>query len=223
MAVISVSQAAKRLGVSERRVRALAENGDLPAEKLGGRWLVDSDRLADHSNRSSERGRPFSALHAIGLLYLASGEEAGWLSDYERWRLKRNPRNDLSKDLPRLRARARVGYWRAPASLIGRLTKDPGFVRSGVSAADEFAAAIHGREILDGYLDAREAKALAHRYALARVPEIAANLVLREIDDTRPLAGRRVMPIAVIAADLADSSDQRTRRAGRSLMQRVQA
>lgn len=223
MSILNAPAAAKKLGVSERRMRALAESGSVPAEKVGSRWIFDSDLLLDHLHRNSSPGRPFSQLHALGLLFLASDEEPSWLSGYEKWRLARSVRPGLREALPRLRARARVGFWRAPVALIDRLQKEARFVRSGVSAAEEVRAEIHGRGIADGYWVASEAAALIHRYALSRVAEAAANLVIREVDDPRPLEHRRVMPVAVVAADLSESSSARARRAGQQLLDRVNA
>ncbi|HMV06795.1 MAG TPA: helix-turn-helix domain-containing protein [Accumulibacter sp.] len=42
---LSLEQAAARLGKSERQVRYLIMNGRLPAEKVAGRWLIDSAAL----------------------------------------------------------------------------------------------------------------------------------------------------------------------------------
>ena len=39
--MLSTAQAAEILGVSQRRVIALVKQGDLPAEKIGGIWLLD--------------------------------------------------------------------------------------------------------------------------------------------------------------------------------------
>lgn len=43
---LTLEQAAARLGKSERQIRYLVHNGRLPAEKVGGRWLIDSGALA---------------------------------------------------------------------------------------------------------------------------------------------------------------------------------
>jgi excisionase family DNA binding protein len=42
---LSLQQAADRLGKTPRQVRYLIRTGHLPAHKVGGRWLVDSDAL----------------------------------------------------------------------------------------------------------------------------------------------------------------------------------
>lgn len=219
--LVSVSDAAKRLGLSARRVRALAANGRIPAQKIANRWFVEVDRLNERSRSAGARGRPFSAKHSLGLLYLASGDDAPGLSEYEKWRLRRYALPRLQSLLPRLRGRANVHSFNAPDSVVKRLASDANFVRSGVSAAEQYRADISGRSVLDGYYSERDLKDLAYRYALQPGPEAAANLIVRGIDDADVLSGRRYMPVAVVAADLADSVDARSRRAGVQLLRRL--
>jgi excisionase family DNA binding protein len=216
--LVSVSEAAKRLGISARRVRALAANGRVPAQKVANRWLVEVDRLSERGRSAGARGRPFSEAHSLGLLFLAAGEDAPWLSAYEKWRLRRYALPRLMSLLQRLRGRANVHSVRAPESLVKRLASDPSFVRSGVSAAEHHRADISGRSVLDGYYNERNFRDLVYRYALQPAPEAAANLIVRGIDVEDVLQGRRYMPIAVVAADLADSVDSRTKRAGVKLL-----
>lgn len=216
--LVSVSDAAKRLGISARRVRQLAANGRVPAQKVANRWFVEVDRLSERGRSQGARGRPFSAGHSLGLLYLASGEDAPWLSEYEKWRLRRYSLPRLKSVLPRLRGRANVHPVHAPESVVKRLANDVDFVRSGVSAAEHHRADISGRALLDGYYSERDFKDLVYRYALQPAPEAAANLIVRGIEDTSVLSGRRYMPVAVVAADLADSADARSKRAGARLL-----
>ena len=42
---LTLEQAAVRLGKSERQIRYLIQSGKLVAEKVGGRWLIDSEQL----------------------------------------------------------------------------------------------------------------------------------------------------------------------------------
>lgn len=106
----------------------------------------------------------------------------------------------------------------APESLVKRLASDPNFVRSRVSAAEHYRAESLAGPSLDGYHKERDFKDMVYRYALRPAPEAEANLVVRGIDDDNISPGRRFMPIAVVAADLADSADARTRRAGLQLL-----
>lgn len=57
--LISTGDAARELGVSFRRIEQLITTGRLPAQQVGGRWLIDPadlDRV-----RSRPPGRPRKA------------------------------------------------------------------------------------------------------------------------------------------------------------------
>jgi len=53
---ISSAEAARRLGISPRRVLALISAGHLAAERIGGVWIIDETALAAVSDRRP--GRP---------------------------------------------------------------------------------------------------------------------------------------------------------------------
>ncbi len=58
MAMISTADAAKLLGVSPRRVRALIDAGDLRAQRVGRAWLVDEASVRNRANSAVLLGRP---------------------------------------------------------------------------------------------------------------------------------------------------------------------
>lgn len=220
MVLLSVHDVAARLGINAQRVRALAARGQLPASKVASRWLFDSELLHDYEVRGRAGGRPFSEVHALGLLFLASGEDPVWVPDYDKWRLRRYV-SRLLDVLPRLRARAKSRCLIAPKSLLSRIERDPNVVRSGVSGADVYRADIVARGVVEVYCLDKYLDQLAYRYALREAPQAAANLIAHGLEDAQPLKGRAVMPLAVVACDLAESSDERTRRAGRRLLEKV--
>src|SRR6267378_910558 len=86
---LSSREVARRLGLDPSRVRRLADAGRLPARKLGHDWMFDGDLLSNAMGVSRQRGRPFSQESALGVLFLASGEDAPWLADRSRSRLRR--------------------------------------------------------------------------------------------------------------------------------------
>jgi len=57
MKIIGTVEAARRLGVSDARVRALIESGRLKAVKVGGAWLIDPKDLAAVKDRKVGRPR----------------------------------------------------------------------------------------------------------------------------------------------------------------------
>ncbi len=54
---LSIPEAAAKLGKSPRQVRAMILNGQLPARKVGSRWLIDANDLApsDQQLAATER------------------------------------------------------------------------------------------------------------------------------------------------------------------------
>lgn len=219
--LIGSPEAAKRLGLAGSRVRALALEGRLPAQRVAGRWLFDASLLKDFGRADRDRGRPYHPDRALALLFLLSGEDAPWLNSYDAWRLRhRASRVDLRKLLGRLSRRAQVLHFRAPDAALKQLVADPAFVASGVSAAARYGADISAAEVVEGYYPKRRAEQLAYRHALEAVPEARANLIIHGLD--RPLdAERDAMPIAVVALDLMESADARSRRAGEKLLSRL--
>lgn len=56
--MISTAEAARRLGVSRRRVVALIEAGDLAAQRFGRAWMVDESSVQERADAPKLRGRP---------------------------------------------------------------------------------------------------------------------------------------------------------------------
>src|SRR5437879_3628143 len=123
MPMVSAQQAARRLNINVQRVRALAAQGRLRGEKIANRWLFDPELLADEEKRRRPEGRPYAPLHAMGILFLASGESAQWLSRYEAWRIHRYAIPRLKQLGSRLRGRASVRSYRAPEAIVARLLR----------------------------------------------------------------------------------------------------
>jgi excisionase family DNA binding protein len=57
MGLISTSEAAERLGVHITRVQVLIREGRLPAQKIGGTYVVDEDDLKLVADRKPGRPR----------------------------------------------------------------------------------------------------------------------------------------------------------------------
>ena len=57
MGLISTSEAAERLGVHITRVQVLIREGRLPAQKIGGTYVVDEDDLKLVKDRKPGRPR----------------------------------------------------------------------------------------------------------------------------------------------------------------------
>jgi excisionase family DNA binding protein len=222
--VISVHQAANRLGVSPRRVQALLEAGELSGVKVGGHWLVDRLSVKQRDVLARLRGRPFSPEGAWALLSLLTVEGAGGslqMPEVHRSMLSRL-RNRLAHggpvDLaPLLAKRARLHrYWVQP-SQFPRIAREERFVLSGVSASEHYDLDIVASDELEGYLPEAELPRLIEQYALsefARRP----NLLLHTVPFWSFAEGARVAPLLVVLLDMAESEDTRTLAVGREAL-----
>lgn len=142
-------QAAERLQVSPARIRQRIADGSLPAEKIGGRWLVDLD--ASHS-APPPKGRPVSPSSVWWSLAAAEVAKAG-------------PRRDgPAASLPaRLRQAERL-LAGAP-SVVG----DPDNPDQAATAADDLEVLVPGIAELAIKLSRSSRNRAAHRLVEAVV------------------------------------------------------
>lgn len=209
---VSVAEAAKALGLSPRRVRALAEAGQVPARRVGRAWVIDLDsRLPPRPP-----GRRLSARSAWAVLGL--GHDG--LSRSERQRARE--RQGRLRDLPAsaLVRRAEVHRLVAHPAALRRLHDDHRIVLGGVSAAAHHGAEVIAVDRLEGYVRADDLDPVRQTYALRPPGEgDGANVVLRVPAPAWPFPqGERYAPRLVVAADLRDAGDERSVRAARGLL-----
>lgn len=214
MSVLGVAEAAVALGVSERRVRQMLAGGVLEGQRIGRAWVIDAGQLRSVERRRPQVGRPWSATSAWALLALADGGEPD-VSPVERSRAKKRLVDGLEHVVGRLGARADLRRFYAHPSALDRIARDPEIVRGGVSAAAEHGADVIASERFEGYLRASGLDALVSRFSLDGDAE-RPNVVLRVVDDAvwpfseeQRAAGR-----AIVAVDLLESDDARSRRSG---------
>jgi hypothetical protein len=102
--------------------------------------------------------------------------------------------------------------------VIDRLAQAPKIVRGGVSAAVEHKVDLLAQDGFDGYIRASDLDSLVSRFALEGDAE-RPNVVLRVVDDAVwPFReGQRAADRAVVAVDLLESDDARSRRSGAEL------
>ena len=75
---VSVDEAARRMGLHPAHVRRLVREGEIPAQKVGARWLVSESALRQRDRLQPSSGRPLSPNTAWALLELAgAGLRAG--------------------------------------------------------------------------------------------------------------------------------------------------
>lgn len=219
--MLTVPQAAARLGVGEEQVRRLVRSGQLVATKVGQTVVIDDDAVDARARLALRPGRQLIPATAWGALWELSGERAAWLSSADRSRLRaRLRRYDAEQLVAATRARAERHAVRVLPTYRESVLAAAGVVVSGLTAA-----AVVGADIIsangedEAYCSTVSFAGLRHDYALSDRGQ--ANLILRVPRFDLPLEGRERMPDAVVALDLAESSDVRTRRAGLQLLTEV--
>jgi Helix-turn-helix domain len=222
--LISVPDAADALGLSPARVRLLAANGGLPAQKIGGRWLVERGGVEKRRSRGSAGGRPFAPRNAWAVLGLASGDEVA-VDPVVRSRLRRAlALEGLGSLALRLEHRAEVRRYSGHPGEISHVLADKRLVASGVSAAQEVGLDVMSGREADGYVSGSDLNGFVEEHALFPVAAGDANVVLRVVPDdvwVEFLKGRPHAPEAAIALDLAEDFDPRSRAAGEKLIHRL--
>ena len=219
---VSVADAARALGVSDRRIRALIRAGALAAQHVGRPWLVSRADVEQRARHRGRPGRPLGERNAWALVARLSGSEWPELSPWDRSRLKqRLARRSLLSLAGELRDRAEPHLFRGDERVLERLRDDSDIVLSGVNAAAAYGVDIRAPGVVEAYVDRDRLRDLVYRYAL-RPAEIAdANVVFRAVDKPVPRARQGMAPVAAVALDLLESPDDRSRRAGRELARRL--
>ena len=220
---ISIPEAAHSLQLSTARVRAMASRGQLPAVKVGDRWLVERSAVEQRRKRGAFSGRRFTPRNAWALLLLASSEDAPKLDPSVRSRLRRAlALEGLAALAPRLQDRSRVFVYRAHPGEISYLLEDEVLVASGISAASSMGLGLLAGREADGYIPQSQLQRFIDEHALAP-GGIDGNVRLRVVpDDVWPhIASRSHAPPAAVALDLADESDPRSEAAGKKLLRQI--
>ncbi|MEI7715969.1 MAG: helix-turn-helix domain-containing protein [Mycobacterium sp.] len=209
---MSGPEVARYLGVSERRVRAMIAAGQLPAERLMGRWVIPAEVAASH--RSNSAGRPLSEVSAWRVLTcLGSDGDGPRLPS----RLRNRIRSLCMEDDPRWRLRSWLSARGKPVRLWGftpalnGLADDERVVVSGDSLFSELEPSGQARF----YAPVGDLDAVIGRYGLrmtengSRLP----NALIWAVSDLdavpRDPGNDHAVAELVSAIDLLDSGDPR--------------
>lgn len=230
MANISVSQAAKRLGVSVPRIHQRIADGSLSAERIGSQWVVDELSLHRISERK-EPGRPLSARSAWAIIALAESDEEALadLAPVERLRARKRldalldlvAKPQQSEDDVRRVASALRLYFRnradrvlrkAAAADLPKLREDLRWEAVASPAATGIASVD-----LDGYVDVDDVELLSRDFLMLAADDDA-NVVIHAV-----LAGQKVYPDSKLrlAADLAERRGPREELRAAELLREV--
>ncbi|SNS42626.1 DNA binding domain-containing protein, excisionase family [Geodermatophilus saharensis] len=217
--MLTVDQAATRLGVSTQEVRRLVRTGTLPAERVGRTLVLTEDAVDERARLTVTPGRVLSAPVAWATLWELSGEGAPWVDRAASSRLRgRLQTSDAEQVVAAVRERADRCDMRVLPAYRDRVLAAEGVLASGITAADAVGAdVVAAGARAELYCTAQTLGALRRELGLSDRGE--PNLLVRvpRFSDL-PLIGRDRMPAAVVAVDLAESADVRTRRAGLDLL-----
>lgn len=191
--LLTISEAASRLGVSDRRARSLVEHQQLPAEKVGRQWLIHASGVGRARLGRQDRGRPIrpsTAWAAIENLSNLRWDEVD--TDVVRRRL-----------LPRAR---QVDMYVHPGMLKHVMTKS---VRGGRDAAAKYKLPVDEGIQHDVYVKESELDPLIRKSG-AQVVSDGANVRFHVVpDEVWPFKRlERAVSLWVVWLDLADRDDR---------------
>lgn len=218
MTDLTATQLAERLGVTARRARDLLRSEEIAGKQLAnGTWLADGEAVTRYeisANRGS--GRTLDAATAWGLLWELSGLHASWLNTSTRARVKRRIRDsDASTLVSAVSKRAKPQrYLAANAERASE-----GLIRTGRSAASLLGTdLIEDRRQVHGYVRS----GTTAEYAKSRFMVLQPNGRDVLYENSLPITyDAETMPAAVVAADLAVSTDTRERSAGLAALEEL--
>lgn len=204
--LIGVSEAARLLGVSERRVQQMAAGGDLT---FTARGLVDRTSIDQHlATRQGTRTRAWSTETAWAAVALLCGVEVDWLGTVQKSRLRTSLRaTDAPALVSRVRNRARIHRYAGHGSTAARLRHEIVVVHR----ASKLGIAGDAGE-LDGYVATDALADLMIRHAL--IENTRGQYALRatdfDLDEIAAIAHAGEIPV-LAALDSAESLDPRER------------
>lgn len=221
MDVVNVAEAAAYLEVSPRRVRRMLADGLLAGYQIGREWAIERRALENLKRHRGPVGRPWSSSSAWAVLAIANGDSSD-LSPVDRSRARRRlAERGLAGLVARLGARAEMRRFYGHPSVLEPLAAESSVVRSGVSAGADHGVDIVASDFLEAYVSEARIAALINQYGLDPDAE-RPNVVLRVVDDAVwPFSPEMdVAPRSVVAVDLLEADDERSRRAGAALARR---
>lgn len=210
MADLTATELADRLGVTRQRVLQLLGSREIAARRLAnGTWLADSDAVARYELARGRRGRTLDRDTAWGLLWELSGLDADWLTEITRARVRRRIRESTADEIAKAVAKRTVAH-RYTAANAERAAEC--LIATGRAAAASLGTSlIDDRRRVCGYLRSGSVDEYAASHFM--VADIGGQDVVYE--NTLPIGyDGEAMPKAVVAADLATSTDTRERSAG---------
>ena len=232
---VGVDEAARRMGLHPAHVRRLLRQGEIPAQKVGARWLVSESALRQRDRLQPSSGRPLSPTTAWALLDLAgaalrAGEDVHAMTAVRQLpdRRARHRLRRLLADAPPtdrwaawLRRRARPKRVWVHQGVEERLASDsrlhPGAEVAAAAAEVGVGAGIGAERVF--YLNESDLDAVVRDYRARPDPEGQMLFMVipdQVAEDLRPRPGE--VPLAVALVDLLSSADARQRHLAAELL-----
>ncbi|MBF4161218.1 hypothetical protein [Nocardioides acrostichi] len=210
--ILTLSEAALRLGVSERRAQQMAENGQITrvARGLFDRTSVERHRAA----RGTGLTRTWAEHTAWGAVALLSQVAPLGLGDTQTYRLRATLREitDPSELAVRFRDRATVTTWAGHRSAVPRLRDDlvvPGRSRIGLVEDDTH---------VDGYIHSERVHEVVRRHRLTQDDSGAITLRVTDSIAVDFFKERPAFMRTLAGIDAATSLDPRERGVGTRIL-----
>jgi hypothetical protein len=203
----TTEEVARLIGVGQRRVQQMLDNGDLARVARGLVGAISVDRyLAAHPNSRTRTWAEYTAWAAIALL---SGTHVDWLGATQTSRLRATLREitDPADLVARTRDRAVVHTYTGHPSAIGRLIHD-------MATTDHAGLGLtpNAAERVDGYIDAATLDSTVSFLGLREDPKGA--ITVRATTFNFNIVSELADEIVLAALDAATSLDPRERGAG---------
>lgn len=210
--LLTVSDAAGRLGVSPGRVRQMVHSRELGAYKLGGVWVVPRASFREYAERRRPTGRPWSRATAWDVLLSAAGKADG-MPEARRRRAERMLSRGLISLIGRLHSRADRHAYKAMGADTAVVREHSAAVRTGVSSCHSGLSALGEAEVYVRRSDLYGVERDAHLVPVAS--DVRPNVLIRSVDDdVWPFAAEdNEPPLVVVALDMLDNEDGGTMRA----------
>lgn len=208
--MISVEEAARHLGRSERWVRAMLADGRLDGERIARRWLVDPASLPVVPVRA---GRTAGVEMAWSLIALSDGDCLDGLSAVARHRLRRRFDELLASPdpLPLLRALldSRAERHRLHVDEPEALLVEDAFIASGRS---DPRSGMYGPDFAEGYVRPEDLRAVRRRHLAVEAEAGERHNLVVHVGNV-PEGLRAPVPLLLVAADLAQAGSREAQQA----------
>ena len=234
--LLTREEAATKLAVSTQRVSALCSNHLLATYTFGSRKiLISLDSVNRYKQQNSKSGRAYAPSLAFATLFMLSGCEVSWINRQQKYRIEAYLRSITQQELVnRSRNRAKtMEYWCRKSRLV-ELSNH--LILSAATGNMHSQFQLTQTDKIEGYVSSNNLGDLINKFHLKNSENGAdssiINVKLRVIEDSEVLdfisqnvsshiteytqesSTKSFMPIAVCAADLAESLDLRERQAG---------